>query len=142
MQPDGRRSRTAIEGERERTLRGLLTVERVGHVKHFRFNLAVAALDGEASGAGTVLQQFSVDRGLVMGHNRRGLGHVVMLFFFLFFVSRSLPDRRSLLGGRLGLNGALRGLFGGLRCGLFLGGGFGGLFLLCESSGRNRSNKL
>ena len=44
----------------------VLAVERVGDVEHFRFDLAVAALDGQASGGGCVLQQFAVDGDLVM----------------------------------------------------------------------------
>ena len=49
VQPDRSRSRPAVEGEGERPLGRFLAIERVGDIKHLRFDLPVAALDGQAA---------------------------------------------------------------------------------------------
>ena len=64
-------------------LAGILPVERVGHEKHFGFDLPVAALDGKPPRSSGVLQRFAIDRDLVMGHDRRHFRHVVVLFLVL-----------------------------------------------------------
>ena len=125
MQPDRGRSRAAVEGEGERSLGRVLAVERVGDKEHFSFNLAVAALDGEASGGRGVLQGLAVHSDLVVGRDGSDLGHVKALFFLFFiFVVAGLLVRLWRGGfGRLG-----RGLLGLFLFGLL--GGLLGLFFL------------
>ena len=92
-----------------------------------RHRSSVAALDGQASRGGRVVQQFAVDRDLVMGHDWRHLRHVVVLFASAFFAGLLARSALGLWRGGVAVRVLLvsvsrRG--GGLR-----------LFFLCVRAG-------
>ena len=104
VQPDRSRAGAAVEGKSERPLGGVLAVERVGDVEHFGFDLAIAALDREASGGGCVLQA-SLPSTVIWWCVTTGgdFGHVEVLFFVFLFVGEGWRHWRLLLGRGVGL---------------------------------------
>ena len=70
----------AIEGECQRTLCQILSVKRVGDEEHFRFDLAVGALDGKPASGRRVVESLAVHRDLVMRDYRRDFRDIVMFF--------------------------------------------------------------
>ncbi len=104
VQPDGRRTRAAVEGKGQRTLFRVLAVERVGNKKHLGFDLAVAAFEREPARGRGVLERLAIQCHLVVGHHRRNFGDI-KLFFVL--VGTWLRAGRLLLFGRIGFRGFL-----------------------------------
>ena len=107
VQPNSRRSRAAVECKRQRALRRFLAIERVGDKEHFGFDFSMTALDRKPPRCCRVLQSHAIHLDLVMSHNWRHFGHVVVLFFLVV----------TGLGFRLGRSGLRRlgSLLFGLR---------------------------
>src|SRR6185437_6187735 len=124
VQPDGGGAGAAVKCEGERALGSISAIQRVCDEEHFRFDLAVASLNGKASGGCGVLERVAVDRNLVMSHNRRDFGHIEALFLLIIaglrlgWRWRRLGFLSSGLFGLLGL-ALLRLVFLRLLLGLF-----------------------
>src|SRR6185312_16401505 len=114
VQPDGRRTRAAVEGKSQWTFFRILSVQCVGHEKHLAFDLAIAALERQPACGGGVLEYFAVERNLVMGHHRRNFGDIK---FFFVLVSTRFGSRWLLLFGRIGFRGLLSRLLLLIPCG-------------------------
>ena len=99
----------------------ILTVQRVGHEKHFRFNLAVGALDGKPSRGRGVLERLAADRDLMMRHYRRDFGHVEVLFFVFVLVAGAFLGRWLRFLRRCGSLGSACGILGCLLFRLLAG---------------------
>ena len=81
MQPHRGRAGAAVEGKSQRTLRGILAIKRVGDEKHFRFDLAVGALQRKPSSRRGVGERLAVHGDRVMRDDRRDFADVEMFFF-------------------------------------------------------------
>ena len=102
VQPNGGRSRAAVERKRHRTLGRVLSIQRISDKKHFSFDFAVAALDRQPARGRRVFQQLAVNRDLVVRHHGGDFGHVVALFLVLLFVARAFSRPLFLRCGCLG----------------------------------------
>ena len=88
MEPDGGGTGSAVEGERQRALRGIGFAELgVGDEEDVGARLALLGFENKIAGRGLIFDDLAADRDLMLGDGEnRILLFILILIFLLIFV--------------------------------------------------------